>query len=275
MTQIEQYRQFFARSMCAASGGKFTQLEDAVAIVPREKFLGPGPWQIFINGQYLTTPNDNPIFVYNNYLIALDAEKGINNGESFLHANWITGLALQAGDIVCHVGAGTGYYSALLAHLVANEGQVLAFEVEPDLAQKASRNLSSYAHVSVHATDAVDTILPEADVIYVNAGVPAPPAHWLRALRTNGRLIFPWRPAENVGVALIATRTQNGFAVAPLMRSLFIPCVGVTSTALGPATINPFDAWRVRSIQLSEEANPDETAIAVFDYVWFSHQPPQ
>lgn len=38
MTQIEQYRQFFARSMCAASGGKFTQLEDAVAIVPREKF---------------------------------------------------------------------------------------------------------------------------------------------------------------------------------------------------------------------------------------------
>ncbi|MEM6495102.1 MAG: SAM-dependent methyltransferase [Pseudomonadota bacterium] len=273
MIETEQHRHFFAKLMLAAGGGKFSPLESAVAAVPRERFLGKGPWQVFVNGEYLTTPTDDPAFVYNNYLIALDAENGINNGEPFLHANWISAVTPNIAEIVCHVGAGTGYYSALMAHMVGPDGEVQAFEVDPNLAQKAETNLSRYRNVGVHAANAVDNSIPDADVIYVNAGLPTPPAHWLRALRPNGRMIFPWRPTQNVGLALIVTRTDQGLAATPLMRSLFIPCVGVTSPMLKPANLNPFDAWKTRAVHLTENSQPDESAIAVFDDVWFSRDP--
>uniref|UniRef100_UPI0036729C69 hypothetical protein n=1 Tax=Pectobacterium cacticida TaxID=69221 RepID=UPI0036729C69 len=51
--------------------------------------------------------------------MALDDAKGINNGEPFLHAMWIGKLALRPGEAVCHIGAGTGYYTAVLARLVS------------------------------------------------------------------------------------------------------------------------------------------------------------
>src|ERR1051326_3388550 len=59
-------------------------------------------------------PSADPRYLYQNNLIALDAEKGINNGEPFLHARWIGALVLNAGETVTHIGAGTGYYSAIL-----------------------------------------------------------------------------------------------------------------------------------------------------------------
>jgi protein-L-isoaspartate(D-aspartate) O-methyltransferase len=46
--------------------------------------------------------------------VALDAGKGINNGEPFLHASWIGAVSPKASDVISHVGAGTGYYTALL-----------------------------------------------------------------------------------------------------------------------------------------------------------------
>src|SRR5205807_3817362 len=62
---------------------------DAFATVPRERFVGPGPWQIkspMRMGDYWTTPDADPRNVYHDALIALDAERGINNGQPSL---WI------------------------------------------------------------------------------------------------------------------------------------------------------------------------------------------
>lgn len=56
-------------------------------------------------------------------LVSLDADKGINNGEPFLHAMWIGKVAPKPGETVTHVGAGTGYYTALLAQLVLPDAQ--------------------------------------------------------------------------------------------------------------------------------------------------------
>lgn len=269
MTQIAEARKFYARLLAARAGSADPRLEAVFTEVPREAFLGPGPWTVVAGNSTLETPSADPVHIYQNVLVTLDAAKGINNGEPFLHAMWIGKVAPKPGEAVTHIGAGTGYYTALLARL-ASPGAVTAFELEADLADRARQNLEPYGNVTVIHGDAVTGGLPPSDIIYVNAGVVAPPAAWLKALKPGGRMVFPWRPAERVGLAVMVTRAEGGFACDPFMRSWFIPCVG--ASLAGPeAKIPDRDkAARSRSIWLTADKAPDRTAIAVIGDVWFS-----
>jgi protein-L-isoaspartate(D-aspartate) O-methyltransferase len=256
--------------MAAASKSTDPRLERIFEIVPREAFLGPGPWHIMMGRRYFETPSADPVYLYQNALIALDAAKGINNGEPFLHAAWIGAVAPQGGETVCHIGAGTGYYTALLSMLVLPDGHVHAFEIEDSLAKKARDNLIPFEGVDVINADATTQPLPPSDVIYVNAGLARPPLSWLKALRHGGRMIFPWRPAEDVGITMLVTRSAAGFQAKPLMTSWFIPCVGASSTAECTRTPSRHEAWQVRTMWPVENRAPDETALAVYRDVWFS-----
>ncbi|WP_342394722.1 hypothetical protein [Sinorhizobium garamanticum] len=123
---LDEIRAFHARMMAVASNSADERLERIFELVPREAFLGPGPWQIKVNRRYVETPSADPCFVYQNVLVALDVTKGINNGKPFLHAALIGAAAPKPGEMVIHVGAGTGYYTALLAMLVLPRGHVQA-----------------------------------------------------------------------------------------------------------------------------------------------------
>ncbi|WP_192256861.1 protein-L-isoaspartate O-methyltransferase family protein [Mesorhizobium silamurunense] len=270
MTGSDDARKFYAKLMAAHARSADPRIEEVFASVPREAFLGPGPWTVFAGDGGFKTPTADPSYIYQNVLVVLDADKGINNGEPVLHAMWIGKVKPKPGEAITHIGAGTGYYTALLARLVEPGGEVTAFELEPDLAERASQNLAAYGNVKVIQGNAVTSLLRPSDIIYVNAGVAAPPAAWLRALKPGGRMIFPWRPAERIGLAVIVTRMEGGFACQPFMGSWFIPCVG--AWIAGPEAKVPTRerAARTRSIWLSEDKAPDRTATAVFGDVWFS-----
>ncbi|RWL94728.1 methyltransferase domain-containing protein [Mesorhizobium sp.] len=270
MSGSDDARKFYAKLMAAHARSADPRIEEVFASVPREAFLGPGPWTVFAGDGGFKTPTADPSYIYQNVLVVLDADKGINNGEPVLHAMWIGKVEPKPGETVTHIGAGTGYYTALLAKLVEPGGSVTAFEIEADLAARAKANLAAYGNVEVVAGDAVAGPLPPSDIIYVNAAVVAPPAAWLRALKPGGRLVFPWRPAERVGLAVLVTRMEAGFACQPFMGSWFIPCAG--ASVAGPEARVPTRerAIRTRSIRLSEDKAPDRTATAVFGDVWFS-----
>lgn len=272
MTGIGEARKFYARLMAANAGSADPRLEDVFAAVPREAFLGPGPWTVVAGNGKVETPSADPVHIYQNVLVSLDADKGINNGEPFLHAMWIGKVAPKPGETVTHVGAGNGYYTALLAPLVSPGGAVTAFELDSSLADRARKSLEAYANVTVIHGDAVIGSLPPSDIIYVNAGVAAPPAQWLKALKPGARMVFPWRPAERVGLAVMVTRTQQGFACDPFMRSWFISCIGASAATPATKFPNRDKAARSRSIWLTADKAPDRTAIAVIGDVWFSSQ---
>jgi protein-L-isoaspartate(D-aspartate) O-methyltransferase len=124
--------------------------------------------------------------------------------------------------------------------------------------------------VSVIQGDATRLPLPPSDLIYVNAGVVTPPLGWLKALRPQGRMIFPWRPSQAVGLAIIISRRQVGFSVKPLMASHFIPCVGASDAQECARIPDSCEAWSARSVWLTSEREPDETAVAICKDVWFS-----
>jgi protein-L-isoaspartate(D-aspartate) O-methyltransferase len=173
---LDELRAFHAKLMAAASHSDDPRLERVFELVPRHAFLPPGPWKIRFNNRYYETPSDNPGYIYQNNAVALDARQGINNGEPFLHAAWIGATNPRPGDRICHIGAGSGYYTAILSILASPGGKVEAFEVDATLANKARQNLEPYEGVGVTHGDATKRDLSEADLIYVNAGVLAPPS---------------------------------------------------------------------------------------------------
>lgn len=264
-------RRHYARLLMAAADCTGRRLEDAFAEIPREDFVGPGPWTIVKNGRRIVTPSDDPHYIYSNTLVALDDER--NNGEPLLHVMWMARIAPKPGETAVHIGAGTGYYTAILARLVEPGGQVTAYEIDPALARRAQASLRDRDDIEVIEGDAVKATLPPCDIIYVNAGVTAPPLHWLDALRQGGRMVFPWRPSERIGLALAVTRQENGYTVDPFMNSWFIPCVGASGRERCVKQPSPTSAKATRSLWLTAEREPDETATAIYDHVWFSESP--
>jgi len=267
---LEEIRGFFATMMAVASGSTDPRFERAFELVRREAFVGPGPWHINIYQRSVETPSADPVFLYQNVLVRLDAAKGINNGEPFLHAAWMGAVEPKPGEAVCHIGAGTGYYTAILSVLTLPGGVVRAFEIDEGLANKARENLRPFEGVSVIQGDATRLPLPPSDLIYVNAGVVTPPLSWLKALRPQGRLIFPWRPSQAVGLAIIITRCAAGFSVKPLMGSYFIPCVGASDAEECEMVPGNGEAWSARSLWLRTDREPDDTAVAICKELWFS-----
>src|SRR5262249_33463505 len=150
------------------------RVADAYATVPREKFLGPGPWLVRAGEDYLKTPSDDPVLVYHNLVFALLPEKHLNDGEPSLHARWMAAIAPKPGERVLHIAIGGGYYPAILAELVGSTGRVVAREIEPDMIAAATRNLADRPNVSVVGRSGLEAPLPESDVIYVCAGVTHP-----------------------------------------------------------------------------------------------------
>jgi len=64
-----------------------------------------------------------------------------------LHARCLAACNPKRGDSVLHIGAGTGYYTAILAELACPEGEITAYEIATDLADLARRNLSRLKQV--------------------------------------------------------------------------------------------------------------------------------
>jgi hypothetical protein len=82
--------------------------------VPRERFLGPGPWPILRWGRgYERSPDDDPIDLYTNDLIGIDPARELNNGQPSFHFALMARRDPQPGEHVVHIGAGTVYYSAI------------------------------------------------------------------------------------------------------------------------------------------------------------------
>jgi protein-L-isoaspartate(D-aspartate) O-methyltransferase len=270
---IDEIRGFFAASVTGAAHCTDPRIERAFGFVPREAFLPPGPWDLMIGGSYLRSPSADPAYLYRNVLVGLVPERRLNNGEPVLHASWMQAVEPRPGERICHIGAGTGYYTAILSMLVVPGGTVTAFEIEPALAQRAKSALDPYEGVVVVPANALDVDLPASDVIYVNASLAAPPLPWLEALAPGGRMIFPWRPSDEVALALIVTRSTTGFSVKVLARAWFIPCTGTGAVAPPVRQPSGDQAASVRSLWRTGDRAPDETAIAIFQDVWFSSEP--
>lgn len=133
-------------------------------------------------------------------------------------------LAVRRGDRVLDVGSGSGWTTALLAHLVGPTGLVIGLERIPELVSFGSKNLSRYSFRNARIERAGDALgLAEAapfDRILVSAAAESLPEDLARQLAEGGRMVIPIRNAvcavERIGGAFSKT-CREGFVFVPLI----------------------------------------------------------
>jgi protein-L-isoaspartate(D-aspartate) O-methyltransferase len=264
-------RRAFAKQTLVLAEVVDKRLEDAFATVCREDFLPPGPWQIAQPaGTYEYTPSADPVHLYTDDLVGIAPERRINNGQPCLHAELLSLAGIRAGDHVVHIGAGAGYYSAIMAELVGR-GRVTAIEFAEDLAQAAARNLSNRPNVAVIHGDGSTVAFDGADVIYVNAGATRPADNWLDRLNEGGRMILPLTTekgftsvaaanARHGGIFRI-TRFGDDFLAQWLCGVAIYPCEGMRDERSERALAIAFESggWeRVKRLDRRNEVPADQ-----------------
>lgn len=212
---------------------------DAFRVVPREAFADPGPWRYRspLAGFTLpvrVTPDANPKWLCNAVLVVLDEEMGINIGDPGLWSRLLVRTEVKSGARILQVGAGVGYYTAILAQLAGPEGRVLAYEVEAPLAERAAANVADQPNVEVrHGNAATDLDGNDKfDLIVAFAGVTHVPNAWSARLAPGARLLLPLTGDKWWGAMILASQTDEGFAGVTLGRCGFYPCAGARDDAL-------------------------------------------
>ena len=275
MDESPDLQTVFAFNITLLSGIADKRIFHEFATVKREDFLGPPPWYrpARPDGGEETSSSDLA-FIYEDVVIALDRTQDINNGAPGLHAHCLAALDIEPGQDVLHIGAGAGYYSAILAELTGDEGRVFAVEIDPGRAASAKENLAPWKQVEVQARSGTSGPLPEADIVYVNAGAASPCQPWLEALRPGGKLLFPLQFASGFSAILLVKKPVDGanfktrffrrveaWEARFVIRANFIHCQDLPATTdRSPELLAAFedDSWtKVRHIYFDNK--PDKS----------------
>jgi len=238
-------RRFFAEEIEAIANLRSRALVEALATVPREKFLRPGPWTVKSEADFAAPPRQtvdaDARHVCHNLVVAIDPARQLYNGTPSLLAMAIDALALAEGSRALHIGTGLGYYTALMAHCVGASGRVTAIEVDEALAREARENVSDLPWVDLRHGDASEPLAGPFDAILVNAGVTHPLAWWLDALAPGGRMVLPitgamkaMGPTIGKGLLLLVTKRDDAaFDVRVVTFVAIYSAVGIRDETLG------------------------------------------
>jgi protein-L-isoaspartate(D-aspartate) O-methyltransferase len=282
--RVEAAREWFAEELRHTARVDSPAVVKAFATVKREHFSGPGPWRLLSPmrlADYWTTENADPTHLYHDVLVAIDERRRLNNGQPSLWACLLDQLQLAQGEHVVHIGTGTGYYTAILAEIVGPTGHITGVEVDPDLAERSRKNLSSaWPHVLIVTANGLTYRFERpADAIVVNAGVSHLSLSWLDALAPeNGRLLVPLTTPEGFGAVVIITRRggeRQRYAARFASRIGIIPCVGgrnVEAEERLKAALQASYYTAIRSLRRPPE-QPDRTCWLAGEGWWFSTTP--
>ena len=153
-------------------------------------------------------------------------------------------LQPEKGENIMDVGFGSGWTSALLAHIVSggglNEkqnGRIVAIEIIPELVEFGKKNISKYNFiekgiVECYCRDATkgypelksgfDKILVSASIQGRNdKGIDNVPTAWKQQLKIGGRIVTP----INDSVWLFEKISQDGFKEEEHHGFTFVPLV--------------------------------------------------
>ena len=183
---------------------------NAMRAVPREAFL----------------PDQLREFAYQDS--PLPIEEGQTISQPYIVAFMTEALALQGGERILEIGAGSGYAAAVLSRIA---GEVYTVERIGQLAEKAASTLADLGYHNVHVRHEDGTKgWPEHapyDGIVVAAGGPEIPESLKEQLKIGGRLVIPIGRDPRVQELVRVTRiSENRYDREDLADVRFVPLIG-------------------------------------------------
>lgn len=165
--------------------------------------------------------------------VALPIGQGQTISQPFVVATMTEALGLRPADRVLEIGTGSGYQTAILAHLAA---EIRSIERHAELAASASASLAAlgYGNVAVSVGDGTEGWPGGApyDRIIVTAAGPALPPPLLDQLSpAGGRLVMPVGPHDADQRLIVAVRWGDDLQETPLGPVRFVPLIGAAGWA--------------------------------------------
>jgi protein-L-isoaspartate(D-aspartate) O-methyltransferase len=153
-----------------------------------------------------------------------------------------------------HIGAGVGYYTAILHRLVGRRGKVTAIEFDAGLVARLAANFAGASNILVVPGDGASVPFDSADIIHVNAGATKPAQTWLDRLVEGGRLILPLTAAQfprgdiQQGAVFRIERRDHEFLARRISGVTIFPCAGMRDTESEAALATAFEKGRVQEV---------------------------
>ena len=148
---------------------------------------------------------------------------GQTNSQPRTAAAMLRLLDVRRGQRVLDVGSGSGWTTALLAHLTGPDGAVLGVEIEPDLVRFGQSNLARTHQPWASIKPALPDVLglPDSapyDRILVSAEPSDLPSDLVDQIGRSGRMVIPVD-----GTMLLVVRASGNVTVTPHGSYRFVP----------------------------------------------------
>lgn len=131
----------------------------------------------------------------------------------------------KEGDKILDVGSGSGWTTALLAHIVGEKGRVIGIEILPELVKLGNKNLNKYNFKNAKILKAGKDIgFPKEapyDKILVSAAAEDLPKNLMKQLKFGGTIVIPvydnlWR-VKKISDTDIEIKKFERFEFVPLI----------------------------------------------------------
>lgn len=161
-----------------------------------------------------------------------DSEIPLPHGESMmtpkLEARIMQELLIQKHENVLEIGAGSGYFAALLAYKARH---VTTVEIEPELQAMAQKNLTDYgiSNVDVVLGDGAQGFTnlgqteAEYDVIVISGSLPVVPDALLAQIKVGGRLFAIVGDAPAMTAQIITRVSDINYSTTNLFETVVKP----------------------------------------------------
>jgi len=184
--------------------------EDAFRAIDRKNFV----------------PDEQKDLAYENVPLHIGHAQTIS--QPYTVAFMIALLEPKEGEKILDVGSGSGWTTALLAHIVGPSGTVEGIELIPDLVEIGRENLSKYSDLkNAHIEQAGEQYgLPREapfDKVLVSAAASQIPKELLDQLKVGGTLVMPiqhalWKVEKTEGGTPLIKK-HEGFMFVPLLKN--------------------------------------------------------
>ena len=159
---------------------------------------------------------------------ALPIGRGQTISQPLVVAFMLELLKPEKGDKILDIGSGSGWTSALLAHIVGKEGKIIAIEIIPELTEFGKKNVEKYNFVEKGivkfvCADGSKGYQNEApfDKILASASAREIPKAWKKQLKIGGRIVTP----IGSSIWLFLKKSDKEFEETEYPGFVFVPLI--------------------------------------------------